>query len=322
MGCTPPKWTIHDLRQHLQYAVDLEFWTIPFYMSAMYSIKDPTDDAYRLIQSVVYEEMLHAELASNVANAFGHSPKFPAPAYEGTEIPHLNFNLDSPNPTEVYTPYSAEIGPLDEKRINSMCLIEYPEWDTGHQPDLQPKMSDYGSIGEFYDAVRVGAAELAEEQLRGGRNQVDLFRNFYRELAQTVTDDGRAGLAQALTIIAAITEQGEGQTEGDVDIQPEFRNTADGYHSDWPHFRKFTAIRDSGRFPATYAGVADPKPGSPGHAAQRTLIRNFTAFRKTLEALFSGGDLGAFGAQMATLGANVLTCWQQGAIPKFSQEGE
>jgi hypothetical protein len=31
---------------HLQAAVDLELWTIPFYMAAMYSIQDPATDAF------------------------------------------------------------------------------------------------------------------------------------------------------------------------------------------------------------------------------------------------------------------------------------
>jgi hypothetical protein len=319
MGCTPPKWTIEDLHKHLQAAVDLEIWTIPFYMSAMYSIKDSTNAAYRLIQSVVNEEMLHATLASNVANAYGYSPKFPAPVYAGTDIPHLDFDLDAPDPTEIYHPYSAKIGPLDVERVNSMCLIEYPEWDTHHKPDLQPDVTQYGSIGEFYDAVRAGAAELAAEHLRGGRNQVDVFESYYREFEQqTVTEDGPAGLPQVQVLIDAITEQGEGQTEGDTDIPPEFRNTADGFHSDWPHFRKFTAIRDSGKFPATWGGVEDPDPGSPGYQAQKNLVDNFSDFRRTLETLFSGGDPGDFGALMSTIGANVLTCWQNGAIPKFS----
>lgn len=319
MGCTPPRWTIEQLQEHLQAAVDLEFWTIPFYMTAMYSIKDPNDETYRLIQSVVYEEMLHAQLASNISNAYGHSPTFAAPVYEGKNIPHLNFKLDTPNPTETYHPYSAELGPLDEKRINSMCLIEYPEWDTGHKPNLQPKIEEYGSIGEFYDAVRVGAAELAEGFLIGRRNQVDVFRRYYHHFVdQTVTEDGKAGLLQVQRLIEAITEQGEGQTEGDVDIRPEFQETADGVHSDWPHFRKFTVIRDAKSFPATYSGVAHPEPGSPGHQAQETLVRNFTVFRKTLETYFSGGDPGDFGAKMATLGANVLSCWRNGAIPRFS----
>jgi hypothetical protein len=34
------KWTLTYLRQLFQYAIDLEFWTIPFYMSALIR---PTD---------------------------------------------------------------------------------------------------------------------------------------------------------------------------------------------------------------------------------------------------------------------------------------
>jgi hypothetical protein len=111
-----------------------------------------------------------------------------------------------------------------------------------------------------------------------------------------------------------------------VDIPPEFRNTADGFHADWPHFRKFTAIRDASMrgddsFPETYEGVADPKTGSEGDKAQKQLIRNFKAFRKTLTALFSGGGTPPdFHVQMVTLGANIRTCWQKGAFPKFSAE--
>ena len=33
-------WNQVTLRNHLQAAVDLEFWTIPFYMSAMYSLHE------------------------------------------------------------------------------------------------------------------------------------------------------------------------------------------------------------------------------------------------------------------------------------------
>lgn len=63
------KWTLAHLQQHLQYAIDLEFWTIPFYMSALYSIVDRTSDAFQYVQSVVNQEMLHLQLAANVANA-------------------------------------------------------------------------------------------------------------------------------------------------------------------------------------------------------------------------------------------------------------
>ena len=80
------KWTKEELHKHLQGAVDLELWTIPFYMSALYSIKNPADPTYRLIQSVVYQEMLHVELACNIANAYGLSPRFEVPEYVGENI--------------------------------------------------------------------------------------------------------------------------------------------------------------------------------------------------------------------------------------------
>ncbi|HEX2087393.1 MAG TPA: ferritin-like domain-containing protein, partial [Solirubrobacteraceae bacterium] len=108
--------------------VDLELWTVPYYMAALYSIRDRTSDAYQLVQDVVHEEMLHVQLASNIANAFGLAPRFVPPVYGGPTVPHIDFALDVPNPTELYTPYSTAIGPLDLERVNTMCLIEYPEW--------------------------------------------------------------------------------------------------------------------------------------------------------------------------------------------------
>ncbi|MCH8308912.1 MAG: ferritin-like protein [Chloroflexi bacterium] len=312
-----PVWDIQHLQDHLQYAVDLEFWTVPFYMSAMYSIKDPSDKAYRLIQSIVYEEMLHMELASNVANAYGKSPVFNAPSYQGTTIPHLEFDIDTPDPRNTFTPYSAEIGPLDQKRINAMCLIEYPEWDTGHEPNLQENTQEYGSIGEFYEAVRVGATELVS-YIQGGQNQIDFFQRYYSDFAQqTITREGKEGLKQVMNLINAITEQGEGQTQGHTEIPEEYRNTADGFEPSWSHYTKFIAIRDSHNFPETYSGHTHPNT-EKGKAAQLALINSFTNLRETLQTLFSGGDQGQFWVQMTKVGGDILTCWKSGAIPRFS----
>ncbi len=313
-----PKWDMRHLHSHLQGVVDLEFWTIPYYMTVLYSIKDPSGMPYKLIQSVVYQEMLHAQLSSNVANAFDYSPTFTAPVYQGTNIPHINFALDDPNPTDIYTPFSAELGPLDQLRINGMCLIEFPEWDTHRQPDLNEHHSEYGSIAEFYDAVRAGVAEL-RHHLRGGVNQVNEFQNFYNNSPQLIiTLDGSQGYQQAMTLFDIIVDQGEGQTESNTDIPTEFQNTADGFMDSWDHFQKFNYIREMRQLPATYNGVPHPEPGCPGHAAQQTLIKDFAAFMKILEDLFSGGNPEAFGPLMAKLGGDVLTCWQRGAIPRFS----
>lgn len=314
---TRPQWDLPALHTHLQDAVNLEFWTIPYYMSALYSIKDQSSTAYQLVQSVVYQEMLHVELAANLANAFGLSPKFPVPKYEGQHIPHLNFALDTPNPSDVLQPYSAEIGPLDEERINGMLLIEFPEWDTGHSPDLQESASDYGSIGEFYDAIEVGVTELAA-QIVGGRNQVGFFENYYRNLPnQTIRLDGEKGLPQALRLIDMIREQGEGQTDGTIDMPRAFRNTADDIDPAWAHFKKFSDVKALG-LPPTWTGVAVPPKGSRGEKAQLILIERFNVFRGLVEALFRGEDPPAFGSEMAALGGAILNCWRNGAIPRFS----
>lgn len=311
-------WTLPDLHRHLQGVVDLELWTIPYYLSVLYSIRNPADPAYRLVQSVVYQEMLHTQLAGNLANAYGLVPKFTAPVYGGETIPHIDFTLDTPNPVARYSPYSTELGPLDVERLNTLCLIEYPEWRTERTPDLRPRNCDYGSIGEFYDAVRFGCAEL-RDHCRGSVNQVDEFRHFYNDFDQPVIDrDGDAGFRQAMVLIDAIVDQGEGQTQGDADIPEQFQNTADGYRESWPHFRKFSWIRDLARLPETYDGDAEPPKGSDGHRAQEILVQDFARFMTVLDGLFCGRDTPEFGSLMAKLGGDVLSCWQQGAVPRFS----
>ena len=317
----PPAWNLPRLQEHLQGAVDLELWTIPYYLTMLYSIKDPTADAYRLIQAVVYQEMLHVQLVANIANAFGYSPEFRAPVYKGKNIPHIDFDLDTPNPTQQYSPYSAELGPLDDVRLNTTCLIEYPEWLTEREPDVSETQQEYGSIGEFYDAVRVGMRQL-RAQVRGNVNQVDEFGPFYNNQPDlTITLDGDDGYRQAMTLVDIIVDQGEGQTEAVESVPTEFQNTADGFQSASTHFQKFESIRNSKCRPATYTGVAKPDRGSPGAAAQKILAADFAEFLKILTRMFNGKPTPpAFGSLMAKLGGDVLTCWQRNAIPRFSED--
>ncbi|MDJ0795361.1 MAG: ferritin-like domain-containing protein [Calothrix sp. MO_167.B12] len=113
-------WDITHLQEHLRYAADLEFWTIPFYVSAFWSLAcklttpanlyndfttDKLTDQAKLILSVAIEEMFHFQTACNIANAFNafdgidESKLFPLPVYgqkdsEGYyKFPHIDFNL-------------------------------------------------------------------------------------------------------------------------------------------------------------------------------------------------------------------------------------
>jgi hypothetical protein len=312
-----PVWNLEHLQSHLQGVIDLELWTIPYYMAAMYSIRDPATREYQALQDVVHQEMFHVQLVSNVANSFGLQPTFTAPVY-GTAVPHVDFSLDQPNPTSTYTPFSAAIGPLDADRVNTMCLVEYPQWNTQRQPDLRPDISQYGSIAEFYAAVREGMYQFRHTTL-GGINQIDEFRLFYNELQdQTVTLDNVDGYRQAITLIQVIIDQGEGESQGDTAVAPHHRNTADGFDESWSHFKKFTRIRGERAFPETYHAVADPPAGSAGAEAQARLVRDFGTFLDILTAMFGGRDYSDFGPVMAKLGAAILSCWQRGAIPRFS----
>jgi hypothetical protein len=310
-----PKWTLQMLHAHLQDAIDLELWTIPYYLSAMYSIRDPASDAYQLIQSIVYEEMMHAQLVCNLMNAFGGLPRVVVPVYGGPQIPHLDFSLDHPNPTQFFTPYSTEIGPLDQERINTMCLIEYPQWPSPPQPDAQHDRTAYGSIGEFYAAIRIGVEEL-RDHLSGSVRQVDFFSSYYNKLsATTITADGAEGYLQAIELLNALVEQGEGKSRGDTDVPAQYRNTADGFKEGWAHYRKLVYIRDMPH-PATF--VPDREPGPAGRKAQQLLVRDFATFTRLLNDLFQGRPYPGFGAVMAKLGGEILSCWQHNAVPKFS----
>ena len=333
------QWDIDHLRTHLQAAADLEAWTIPYYMATMLSIVDRSSDAYQLIQSVVNQEMLHLQLVSNVANAYGFSPTFDAATfrYAGLDVPHLNFDLDPDNPKQLFSPFSAEIGPLDEPRINGMCLVEYPEWDTGGKPDPNEDISDYGSIGEFYDAVEYGARQLSNE-IMGGRHQVDMFSAFYRNMPKmTVELSGSDGLAQVGMLIDVIRDQGEAAKRADAalngrgtgggepsaakPIEPAFQNTADDPQPTLSHYDKFLKIRDQAqqhKLPDTYP-VKDPADYSPDdHKRLQILGDNFGQFMAVLGDLFAGRNPDNFAPLMVTLGGNILACWKSGVTPKFT----
>lgn len=312
------QWTIGHLHTHLQYAVDLEFWTIPFYMSAMYSIKERSESAYQLIRTVVNQEMLHLQTAANIANAYGLSPTIAAPVYKGKKVPHIDFSGDDPAEIKKFEPYIAEIGPLDLKHINAMCLIEIPETLTGEKPVLKSDVESYGSIGEFYEALRFGAS-LLKQDIRGGVNQVDFFAAFYRNMpCMTITNSGEEGFDQVDLLIDLITEQGEGVGKDTTTIEETFRNTADDMAAEDDHFDKFLAIKNAKSLPKTFSAKAVGKYSKQDEKLEAILVEQFTELRAVLEGLFSGRNPQNFFPIMASVGGAIRNCWEHGVTPKFS----
>src|SRR5215470_4602353 len=92
-----PIETVESLREHLQWAVELEHATLPPYLCALYSL-DPerNPDAVELVSSVFVEEMVHLALAANLLNAVGGEPRLDKadmlPGYP-RKLPHGDLEL-------------------------------------------------------------------------------------------------------------------------------------------------------------------------------------------------------------------------------------
>lgn len=321
------QWTIEALQEHLQYAVDLELWTIPYYLTALGSIREQGSEASQLLRSIANQEMLHMQLAANLANAYRGVVSVTAPVY-GEGVPQLDFALDHPNPTHLFSPWSSNLGPLDETRVNTMCLVEYPDWNGKVDPD--PTATEYGTIGDFYCSVAIGAEEL-KRHIKGGRNQVNLFQNFYPGLAHpTVTRDGEYGWPAVQEIFNTIVTQGEGRFSPDMGpekrarvpawfrvfspfVPPENQNLADDIRPESSHFEKLLYIR-RGPLPATWTAG---EPSEAGRRAQERLRRDFAGLCGVLQAMMRG-EPAEISPVMFQIAGDIQSCWKCGAVPTFS----
>ena len=227
--------SIQDLRVHLQWAIEVEHTTIPSYLTALYSLEPGKNlEAAEVIHSVVLEEMLHLSLACNLLNAVGGRPQIDSP----TLLPGYPRPLPHRDP-----PLQISMLPFGHDALDLFLQIEWP------CPPEAPAQSDrYSTIGQFYDAIRVGFLELidrigepavfcghpsrqvADHRFRGGPGHI--FE---------VTD-----LDTALKALNLIVEQGEGTAhvqvwDGDRDMFHHERNAVG-------HYYRFHQLKEGRRF--------------------------------------------------------------------------
>jgi hypothetical protein len=146
-----------------QAAVNVELFTIPLYMTSLYSLhgthqitgpndyyrgrlwpgmsttadpKTGNEKAFNAIFSVFIAEMLHLQLASNICKAIGVSPTFTSPMLQSpnfgwscygpdnTVIPHI---LDLKDTIAPYNSIKVSLGPVDENQVNLFLAIEETE---------------------------------------------------------------------------------------------------------------------------------------------------------------------------------------------------
>ncbi|KRA66515.1 hypothetical protein ASD79_04425 [Caulobacter sp. Root655] len=166
------------LRAIAQAAVDVELFTIPLYMTSLYSIqgmhaitgqgndfyqgrlwpgsktsaspKTANDQAFNLVFSVFIQEMLHLQMAANMATVVGVSPSFTATALQddrhgwtcygpsNSVIPNIIDLRD----TVAHEDVPVNVGPLSETLVRLFLAIEQPEIDA--KANIKPgKENDY-----------------------------------------------------------------------------------------------------------------------------------------------------------------------------------
>ncbi len=294
-----PIETLESLREHLQWAIELEHATLPSYLCALYSLDERRNpEAAEVVSSVFVEEMLHLALAANVLNAVGGRPQLDTarllPAYPRF-LPHGDRSLQ------------LSLVPFGAEAIELFRAIERPAL-----PGAAPESEEYETIGQFYDAIEGGLRALCA---RVGESQV-----FCGDPARQVTTEpfhhtaGRLirvdGLQSALAALEEIVEQGEGTSRGEV-----WDGEQDVFHperEEVAHYYRFEELRMGRRYrrgdtpqsgptgeaiPVDFDGVrpmrrnprlADHAPGSPIRMAQEDFNRTYCHILGLLERAVDG----------------------------------
>jgi hypothetical protein len=214
-GRREPKASPDDLREHLQWALELEHATLPPYLCALYSL-DPArnPDAAAVLNGVFVEEMLHLALVANILNAVGGQPRLDEPtmlAAHPRQMPHGDRSLQ------------LSLLPFGPEAPEMFLRIERPA-PTGAPAEA----TGYETIRQFYEAVEDGlrhlCARLGEAAVFCGDPVRQITAAHFRHTAgRLVVVDS---LTTALDALEEIVEQGEGSApqqvwDGDADpIRP------------------------------------------------------------------------------------------------------
>ncbi|WP_224332189.1 ferritin-like domain-containing protein [Haloprofundus halobius] len=246
--------TSKSLREHLQWAIRVELSTIPAYLYAMYSIDDDASVPYRLIRSVVVEEMLHAALVANVLAAVGGEPQF----YDEAVVPSYPMALPHHRPEIVLDLERASPEVID--RV--FATIERPREVGG-----LPEDDDYETIEQFYMAVEEAVDRLDAEAGLFEADRIDRQMAEPEYYAPVEYDSEESGGLHPVTdwetaarAIETIVHQGEGYREAEY---------ADPDHHEQTHYYKFKQIADG-----THSlGGTRPVPTNPLSAEYPARLR-------------------------------------------------
>ncbi|QJW93565.1 ferritin-like domain-containing protein [Frigoriglobus tundricola] len=179
----------------LRFAVQLEFATIPPYLTAYWSVKDTTTSpAPNILLLIVLQEMLHMGLVCNILNSLGQPPVIAHPSVVPTYPGHL--------PGRVHPTLWVALRPLSKDVVgDTFMVIEEP-----HAGSVRYAFGQtFPTIGAFYTAI--------EDCIR---KQPGLVFSGQKQLVLTRPDFPLPAIATAaaLSALDLIKQQGEGADGG------------------------------------------------------------------------------------------------------------
>jgi hypothetical protein len=176
---------IAALKAIAQAAIDVELFTIPLYMTSLYSIEgmhqinsagnelylgrlwpgakssaapaNANETAFNIVFSVFIQEMLHLQMAANMASVVGAKPAFTSAALQDQRHGWTCYGPDKtiiPNIIDLKDTVNEDLavntGPLDAERIRLFLAIEQPEADA-KAAIKHDKLPDYFPKAPFAD---------------------------------------------------------------------------------------------------------------------------------------------------------------------------
>ena len=136
-----PKKDLTWIKQRLQSAIELEFSTLPLYLSAMFSLEVQNYTAYNAIRSVAMEEMVHMAIACNLLAALGGSPAI------------RNINISYPTqglPGGTEPDLKVGLAQFSKRQLEHFMRIERPQFLISDDREHE----EYPTIGAFYNSIK------------------------------------------------------------------------------------------------------------------------------------------------------------------------
>ena len=349
MATSTATWSKKLVHEHAQTAVAVELYTLPFYLTALTSIKDTKNSIYKTILSVCIEEMLHLQLAANLCLALGTKPNFTAPQY-GTPIPFLK--PDDPD-TKHHSLINAKLDALNDTTLGMMLDVETPS-EFEHKDHTTP-IYPYETLGDLYDALLHGIKTVGLSKFPWRtKNQQYLVGNNRKK-----NEGGDKGSPKTLTpfpqiitcyldaktVVKVISEQGEGKTmkpapkarstmpyfiETQFPVPTDYQLTIESNDDSssnyqYAHFGRFVSVQNyvaANGYPDVYTGTSATNGNltQEQEAASYELIEDFKKLIGALNTLWDEGEASKadIWTPMTSTISKATACWKAGVIPQWS----